>query len=168
MSTFVCPFPVPRQNISTPWDLNNGIDYNNQSLWDDSPIYVDVLTLFCLFGVTSGRLRKHFIKMFLQKCTYLSYFTKNDYTCFSINHYIDHLCYVKWTKKIYLRWDISIISSSFFLPKFFTCQISDTVSGKTKKLHRWKAFERRCVKRVLSAVTSSLHQKSSNKWLDKQ
>lgn len=32
----------------TPRDLKNGDDFNNQILWDDSPKYVSVFTLFCL------------------------------------------------------------------------------------------------------------------------
>ena len=47
LRTSVCPFPVPRQKTSFRQNLKNGNDLNNQTLWDDRPMYVHVLTLFC-------------------------------------------------------------------------------------------------------------------------
>jgi hypothetical protein len=41
------PFPVPRRKSLSPRDLKNGKDLNNQTLWDDRPVYVDVFKLFC-------------------------------------------------------------------------------------------------------------------------
>ena len=49
----------------TPRDLKNGDDLNNQTLWDDSPKYVSVFTLFCLnrrhFRSSPEALKSYFI-----------------------------------------------------------------------------------------------------------
>jgi hypothetical protein len=41
------PFPVPQRKSLSPRDLKNGKDLNNQTLYDDRPIVVDVFKLFC-------------------------------------------------------------------------------------------------------------------------
>ena len=41
------PFPVPQRKSLSPQDLKNGKDLNNQTVYDDRPLYVDVFKLFC-------------------------------------------------------------------------------------------------------------------------
>ena len=41
------PFPVPQQKSLSPQDLKNGKDLNNETLYDNRPVYVDVFKLFC-------------------------------------------------------------------------------------------------------------------------
>ena len=36
------PFPVPQQKSLSPRDLKNGKDLNNQTLYDNRPVYADV------------------------------------------------------------------------------------------------------------------------------
>lgn len=47
LSTSACPFPVPRPKTLFRRDLKNGDDLNNQTLWDNRPLFEHVLTLFC-------------------------------------------------------------------------------------------------------------------------
>lgn len=48
LSTSVCLFPFPRQKFLSQRDLRIGNGLNNQSLWKDKTLHVDVLKLFCL------------------------------------------------------------------------------------------------------------------------
>ena len=41
------PFPVPQQKSLSPRDLKNGKDLNNETLYDNRPVYVDVFKHFC-------------------------------------------------------------------------------------------------------------------------
>lgn len=95
LSTFVCLFPFPRQKfLSQNLRIGNGL--NNQTLWKDRPLHVDVLKLFCLnrCNFTESTKKLGFFSLFYMEVSYENFLHSNVFISMIILYMIRAIIYI--------------------------------------------------------------------------